>query len=361
MSDSDSDKALKVLKDLPSDTQAAIAMRAALRVLPMLDTLDIDQPSLQRFAALIFYCNRTTHLTLSQNRKTSAALDTARDALDAAFAPHNDARNAALAARNAALAILTVLSSLTALFSPLDAGRAATRNARVAARAAIDTFNVQPSYDIRLIRPHETSLTDVPELLMQPLWQTTGMPDALHASWTDLQERLNALDMDFDIWIDWYEKRLAGNHPIDFELEAKLLLSEERLSQSAAEINAHLKSILRGTSERQLNRVRAIFIGAGGAGKTSLINVLHGQPIPQEHDITKGIAVQDSSHKLTQSATPEHDANVYTRITDYQDQDPTVHFWDFGGQVMAHATHQFFMRARCLYVIVLRVRPVNYS
>ena len=30
-----------------------------------------------------------------------------------------------------------------------------------------------------------------------------------------------------------------------------------------------------------------------------------------------------------------------------------MHFWDFGGQVMAHATHQFFLRSKCLYVIVL--------
>jgi GTPase SAR1 family protein len=32
---------------------------------------------------------------------------------------------------------------------------------------------------------------------------------------------------------------------------------------------------------------------------------------------------------------------------------PTVYFWDFGGQVMAHQTHQFFLRSNCVYVIVL--------
>ena len=34
----------------------------------------------------------------------------------------------------------------------------------------------------------------------------------------------------------------------------------------------------------------------------------------------------------------------------------TAHFWDFGGQVMAHSTHQFFLRERCLYVLVLDAR-----
>src|SRR5262249_22997438 len=32
---------------------------------------------------------------------------------------------------------------------------------------------------------------------------------------------------------------------------------------------------------------------------------------------------------------------------------PIVYFWDFGGQVMAHQTHQFFLRSNCVYVIVL--------
>ena len=33
-----------------------------------------------------------------------------------------------------------------------------------------------------------------------------------------------------------------------------------------------------------------------------------------------------------------------------------AHFWDFGGQVMAHATHQFILRSDCLYVVVLNAR-----
>jgi len=36
--------------------------------------------------------------------------------------------------------------------------------------------------------------------------------------------------------------------------------------------------------------------------------------------------------------------------------DIQAHFWDFGGQVMAHATHQFFLRSSCLYVLVLNAR-----
>src|SRR5437870_5822303 len=34
-----------------------------------------------------------------------------------------------------------------------------------------------------------------------------------------------------------------------------------------------------------------------------------------------------------------------------------VHIWDFGGQEMMHATHQFFLTARSLYLLVLNRRP----
>jgi hypothetical protein len=80
--------------------------------------------------------------------------------------------------------------------------------------------------------------------------------------------------------------------------------------------------------------------------------------------MTKGIAIQSSSSAAQQSAVISSDrihegAGVFTRITSFDDRDLTVHFWDFGGQVMAHATHQFFLRAHCLYVVVLDARVVN--
>jgi internalin A len=31
----------------------------------------------------------------------------------------------------------------------------------------------------------------------------------------------------------------------------------------------------------------------------------------------------------------------------------TAHVWDFAGQVMTHALHQFFFSVRCVYVLVL--------
>jgi hypothetical protein len=65
--------------------------------------------------------------------------------------------------------------------------------------------------------------------------------------------------------------------------------------------------------------------------------------------MTQGIAITDP-------AKMDEAAGVFTRVTHFNDDDLTVHFWDFGGQVMAHATHQFFLRSKCLYVIVLAGR-----
>jgi len=72
--------------------------------------------------------------------------------------------------------------------------------------------------------------------------------------------------------------------------------------------------------------------------------------IEGQEAMTQGITATDSGYKI------DEDADVFTRITVLKDDDLTVHFWDFGGQVMAHATHQFFLRSKCLYVIVLAGR-----
>ena len=102
---------------------------------------------------------------------------------------------------------------------------------------------------------------------------------------------------------------------------------------------------------RPLKRVRAIFIGHGEVGKTSLIRALHGEDVVEgEEPITHGIASYNSRCKI------DEEAGVFTRVTELKESDLTVHFWDFGAQVMAHATHQYFLRSKCLYVIVLAGR-----
>jgi small GTP-binding protein len=82
--------------------------------------------------------------------------------------------------------------------------------------------------------------------------------------------------------------------------------------------------------DKKLNELKVLFVGDGGAGKTSLSKVLRKKAFNPQESQTHGI-----------------------NIDHWQHQDITLHFWDFGGQETMHATHQFFLSKRSLYILVL--------
>ncbi len=75
-------------------------------------------------------------------------------------------------------------------------------------------------------------------------------------------------------------------------------------------------------------------VGDGGAGKTSLVKRLLWGDFDNNEPKTHGININK------------------WEISDGEDK-IKVHFWDFGGQEIMHATHQFFLSKRSLYVLVL--------
>jgi internalin A len=80
-----------------------------------------------------------------------------------------------------------------------------------------------------------------------------------------------------------------------------------------------------------------ILVGRGGVGKTSLVNrLVHGDYNPKEMK-TDGISI-------TPWQVPIREDLVRLNI------------WDFGGQEIMHATHQFFLTQRSLYLLVLNAR-----
>jgi|GEM_PF-600134 len=87
-------------------------------------------------------------------------------------------------------------------------------------------------------------------------------------------------------------------------------------------------------ASRPLNEVKVILIGDGSAGKTSLVKRIVGEEFDPVESQTHGINVLDWETSLRKQ--PIH-----------------VHFWDFGGQEIMHATHQFFLSKRCVYILVL--------
>jgi GTPase SAR1 family protein len=102
------------------------------------------------------------------------------------------------------------------------------------------------------------------------------------------------------------------------------------------------EAILNYFRERELGGVdhlyeaKMLILGEGGAGKTSLLRRLYqpGQPLPTEKETTRGIDISKQAFKTK-------DGHSFR-----------LNVWDFGGQQIYHATHQFFLTHRSLYVVL---------
>jgi internalin A len=90
--------------------------------------------------------------------------------------------------------------------------------------------------------------------------------------------------------------------------------------------------------KRPLNEAKLILVGRGAVGKTSIVNKLvHGR-FDKDERMTEGINITD------------------WRIRLHTDENVRLNVWDFGGQEIMHATHQFFLTQRSLYLLVLNGR-----
>jgi internalin A len=85
-----------------------------------------------------------------------------------------------------------------------------------------------------------------------------------------------------------------------------------------------------------LNEARVLLIGDGGAGKTSLVRYLKEKDFQENLGPTEGIRI-----------------SPWRPVKDSEGRPITAHLWDFGGQEILHATHQFFLSHRSLYLVML--------
>ena len=95
--------------------------------------------------------------------------------------------------------------------------------------------------------------------------------------------------------------------------------------------------------KKTLNEVKLILVGQGSVGKTSLVKRILLDTYDPQQNKTDGIAVTCWQVKNT-SATGKQQAEIQ------------VNMWDFGGQEIMHATHQFFLTKRSFYLLVLDTR-----
>src|ERR1044071_9031884 len=89
--------------------------------------------------------------------------------------------------------------------------------------------------------------------------------------------------------------------------------------------------------KRPLNEAKVILLGRGAVGKTSIVNRLVDNVFKDEQK-TEGIKITKWGIRLKGT------------------EDVRLNIWDFGGQEIMHATHQFFLTQRSLYLLVLNGR-----
>src|SRR6266700_1308234 len=112
----------------------------------------------------------------------------------------------------------------------------------------------------------------------------------------------------------------------------------EIVVQGTQEVMAFLQAIQRESVKRY--EAKLLLVGEGGTRKSSLLRALHGKVFDASQDSTHGIEVE--TLLLPHPSLPGCPLLLNT--------------WDFGGQDIYHATHQFFLTKRSLYLVVWNAR-----
>jgi Leucine-rich repeat (LRR) protein/GTPase SAR1 family protein len=96
-----------------------------------------------------------------------------------------------------------------------------------------------------------------------------------------------------------------------------------------------------------LYEAKVIILGEAGAGKTSLARKIENPQykLQAQEKSTEGIDV--IRHHFTSRINPKQQKNE--KLLEHQFR---ANIWDFGGQEIYHATHQFFLTRRSVYVLV---------
>lgn len=135
------------------------------------------------------------------------------------------------------------------------------------------------------------------------------------------------IDLDIDIyWTDTDKPGiLLKNNAIDPP-------PIEILTRGSQAVKVYLKSLF--GENQALNEVKVLLVGDGGSGKTSLVRRICNEGFSWDEPETHGINIKPWEIRS-------------------EGEFIKIHFWDFGGQEIMHATHQFFLSLRSLYILVL--------
>lgn len=153
-------------------------------------------------------------------------------------------------------------------------------------------------------------------------------------------------------WLDLTGNALTSVPPFVVEMEELRDLSvfENPLETPPLEVAVNGLDAIRDyyhqldeAGEEHLYEAKLLIVGEGGAGKTTLANkILNPDYLLRDEDRTRGIEVSSWQFPIEGGNGRFH-----------------VNIWDFGGQEIYHATHQFFLTKNSLYLLVADTRADN--
>jgi len=114
-------------------------------------------------------------------------------------------------------------------------------------------------------------------------------------------------------------------------------LPPEIYQKGTRAILSYFKEIL-ANSNVPVNEAKLLLVGSGNVGKTSMMKRLIYNIFNENEYTTEGIDIKKWMTKIK--------SNIDLRIN----------IWDFGGQEIYHATHQFFLTKRSLYLLIWTAR-----
>jgi internalin A len=109
------------------------------------------------------------------------------------------------------------------------------------------------------------------------------------------------------------------------------------VEQGTAAVLKYLKALEEKTT---VWASKMVLVGEGGVGKTCLLDALEGKEFVAGKDTTHGI----DTRKLTLPCPGRPDITMELNV------------WDFGGQEIYHATHQFYLTNHALFILVWSAR-----
>ena len=112
----------------------------------------------------------------------------------------------------------------------------------------------------------------------------------------------------------------------------------EIVTQGTQAILVYLRERLESSSRQWASKL--LVVGEGGVGKTSMLRALKGEPFSAQESTTRGIDIHPV--EIPHPA----DANITMQLS----------IWDFGGQEIYHAIHQFFLTNRSLFLLAWNAR-----